>query len=274
MSTEIYYFSGTGNSLHVAKELQKRLPETTLIPLVSLLSKNAVKTAADTVGFVFPIHMTTVPPIIKDIIRKLDIKSANYIFAVATRVGTPCNTAFSKIEKILQQKGKSLDAQLILNMASNDPKFKGWRAAAQEEIAELETVNQERLNSFAKTIMNREKYRDPDTHVTLPVNFVIEHLGAFLADYSGDGGKSFYADAKCSGCGTCEKVCLSRKIKMTDQKPVWQKSPSCFLCYACINFCPAQSIQIRSGRFFKFYTDQQGRYFHPDATTEDIAGQK
>jgi hypothetical protein len=33
VSTGIYYFSGTGNSLHVAQELQKRLPETTLILL-------------------------------------------------------------------------------------------------------------------------------------------------------------------------------------------------------------------------------------------------
>jgi flavodoxin len=27
MGIEVYYFSGTGNSLHVAKELQKRIPE-------------------------------------------------------------------------------------------------------------------------------------------------------------------------------------------------------------------------------------------------------
>jgi len=43
MNTEIYYFSGTGNSLHVAKELQKRIPETNLIPIVSLLKKMLLK---------------------------------------------------------------------------------------------------------------------------------------------------------------------------------------------------------------------------------------
>ena len=32
---EIYYFSGTGNSLHLARELQKRIPETKLIPITS-----------------------------------------------------------------------------------------------------------------------------------------------------------------------------------------------------------------------------------------------
>lgn len=37
MGADIYYFSGTGNSFHVAKELQKRVPEVNLIPIVSLI---------------------------------------------------------------------------------------------------------------------------------------------------------------------------------------------------------------------------------------------
>lgn len=43
MSTEIYYFSGTGNSLHVAKELQKRIQDTKLRPIVNHLKKNIIK---------------------------------------------------------------------------------------------------------------------------------------------------------------------------------------------------------------------------------------
>jgi len=37
MKTEIYYFSGTGNSLHVARELQKRLTGAMLIPVIGAL---------------------------------------------------------------------------------------------------------------------------------------------------------------------------------------------------------------------------------------------
>ncbi len=93
---ELYYFSGTGNSLHVAKELQKRIPETNLIPMVSLINNDVVETRGETIGFVFPIHFTTVPMIVKSLISKLDLKSAKYIFAIATRQGTPCSTAFTK----------------------------------------------------------------------------------------------------------------------------------------------------------------------------------
>ena len=59
--TEIYYFSGTENSLHVAKELQKRIPKANIIPIVSLLNKDVIETKGETVGFVFPIYFTAIP---------------------------------------------------------------------------------------------------------------------------------------------------------------------------------------------------------------------
>ena len=104
---EIYYFSGTGNSLHVAKDLQKRIPETNLIPIVSLLNKDSVKSNGETVGFVFPIHGMTIPIPVKTFLKKLNLQSAHYIFAIATRGGTKC-FAFSKIDDLLKKKGKSL----------------------------------------------------------------------------------------------------------------------------------------------------------------------
>jgi len=274
MSTEIYYFSGTGNSLHVAKELQKRIPQTNIIPLVSLLNKDVIETNGKTVGFVFPIHFATVPMIVKSIIRKMDLKSAKYVFATATREGTPCSSAFKKIEKVLKKKGKSLDSYLILNMASNDPKFDGWHSATVKEIADFELVVQDKLDSFQHVIANKLKYRADDTEITHPVNFFFEFLGSVLSEIPSDYGKAYYADENCSGCGVCEKVCLSQKIKMVDKKPVWQKTVTCFACDACLNFCPAQAVQMRSGRFIKFHTDTNGRYTHPYATVNDIAAQK
>ena len=80
MSTEICYFSGTGNSLHVAKELQKRIPESNLIPIVSLLNNDAIKTNGDTIGVIFPIYFLTIPIPVRDFLNKLDVASIQYIF--------------------------------------------------------------------------------------------------------------------------------------------------------------------------------------------------
>ncbi|HYE67298.1 MAG TPA: 4Fe-4S dicluster domain-containing protein, partial [Anaerovoracaceae bacterium] len=84
----------------------------------------------------------------------------------------------------------------------------------------------------------------------------------------------FVADPNCKGCGTCERVCLSSKIRMVDGKPEWQKKHDCYSCYACLNFCPERAIQLKSTPIIKFYTEQNGRYHHPDITQNDIAMQK
>ena len=39
---DIYYFTGTGNTLYIAREMQKRLPGATLVPAVSVLSQQDV----------------------------------------------------------------------------------------------------------------------------------------------------------------------------------------------------------------------------------------
>ena len=97
MSTEIYYFSGTGNSLHVAKELQKRMPKARLIPIMSLVKEESVTTRGETVGFVFPHYASTLPKVVHSFVRKLDLGSAQYLFAIATR-GATKTMAFDEID--------------------------------------------------------------------------------------------------------------------------------------------------------------------------------
>jgi ferredoxin len=264
MSMEIYYFSGTGNSLHVARELQTRVPGTKLIPMVSLLNQDVIATHGETVGFVFPIYFTAVPMVVKNFIQKLDLQSTKFIFAIATRIGTS-HSAFFSIDKILKQKGKSLDAYFTLNMASNDPKF-NYQVPNPEEIAKLESVVQERLGPIGKIIISQAKNREEDIHCITRVPLV--RLLARLVALTDGLKTNLYADGKCTGCGTCEKVCLSKKIKMNNQKPVWQERVQCFHCAACLNYCPAQAVQIKS------FTEKNGRYPHPYATVEDIVGQK
>ena len=55
MGTEIYYFSGTGNSLVVAKDVAEK-NNGKLVSIPSLMNKKSIKTEADVIGFVFPIR--------------------------------------------------------------------------------------------------------------------------------------------------------------------------------------------------------------------------
>lgn len=228
----------------------------------------------------FPIHGMTVPIPVRNFIKKINLESTSYIFSIITRGGTKC-FAVSDIEKILKKKGKNLDSFFIQTMFNNDPKLESFEIPTKEEISALEIKIQNRLEFIAKTILNKEKYREKDTdYVSFPFikpfTLLLERLvllGMRYAEY--DGAKDyFYSDLKCTGCGICQKVCPSGKIKMVEDKPLWQKNIKCYLCYACLNYCPCQSVQIKSQWFMKSHTKIKGRYPHPFAKASDIAGQK
>lgn len=280
MSTEIYYFSGTGNSLYVARELQKRIPDSTLIPIVSLLNKTDIHTNGKSVGIVFPVHAITIPIAVKRFLKKIDMNSAEYIFAIATRGGTIFR-GFKIIDKLLKKK-KHLNSHFILNMCMNDPREKQYKSPDEAEISKLESVVQERLDSIQSIVADRKTCCEKDSEYLIDFpynrffNYLMEQLvifGMTVSEYIG-GVNYFCSDSKCTGCGVCEKVCLSQKIKMMDKKPVWQKKVLCYMCYACVNYCPVQSVQVNDIPAVKSYTRQNGRYSHPYATVKDINAEK
>lgn len=281
MCTEIYYFSGTGNSLYAARELQKRIPDSKLIPIISLINKDVIKTNGKSIGIVFPVHALTIPIAVKRFLKKADMESAEYIFAVATRGGTIFR-GFEKIDKLLKRKNKHLDSHFILNMYMNDPREKEYKSPSEDDILKLEALVQEKLNSIQSIILNKETSREDDSEYLINfdynrlLNSLLEKsvlLGMDISEHIG-GVNYFCSDSKCTGCGICEKVCLSQKIKIIDKKPVWEKSTFCYMCYACINYCPVQAIQVNDIPVVKSYTRQNGRYTHPYATVKDISAQK
>jgi hypothetical protein len=118
--------------------------------MVRLLNRDIVESVSDSVGFVFPIHLAMAPAPVIDFVKKLNLKSAEYIFAIATRAGSQ-HRAFIDLEKTLKKKNKSLDSFFTLNMASNDPKFEGWHAATAEEIRKMESDVQKSLIQSTKS---------------------------------------------------------------------------------------------------------------------------
>jgi ferredoxin len=95
------------------------------------------------------------------------------------------------------------------------------------KIRKIKTITAEELKYGSVPVeeWNNHEYR----------NYLLEKLvlwGMTTAEYIG-GVNYFYTDTKCNGCGICERVCLSKKIKMTDNKPIWQKNP--LLCVFCLS---------------------------------------
>lgn len=283
MNTQIYYYSGTGNSLHVAQELGKRILGAKLIPILSLVDHEPVIVNAETVGFVFPHYASTLPRVVHAFIERLDLGSTSYLFAIATRGGTK-TMAFAEIDQILKSRGRRLDAFFAITMPSgSDPLVEAYvNRITGERIQRLESQMLARLDAIQHVIVNQDVSREEDQGDTPPPPFLVPLLPLIEAatpllirlGKMVETSFEFYEDETCIGCGVCETVCLAEKVRMVDGRPVWREEVPCHGCFACLNFCPQESIQVRSRWFLRSYTAQNGRYHHPQITARDIAAQK
>jgi ferredoxin len=264
---EIFYFSGTGNSLHVARELQSRLPGAELIPVMGVLEKRKIRAKAGTTGIIFPIHALTFPWPVKKFLKKIDLALSTYIFAIATR---ECFTkVFTDINKLLAVQNKSLDAYFSIEMPQNYiPIFKIYSG---EQFNKVELEMKKKLDYIKKIIAHKEPEQPKDpgkwlffSHILYPL-FTLYYQKIRFKNME----KAFYTDLKCNGCGMCEKICLSGKIKIIENRPKWDTQVKCTYCFACLHYCPVRAIQIKGRK-----TTKKGRYHHPSIKANDIIKQK
>jgi ferredoxin/flavodoxin len=263
MSIEIYYFTGTGNSLFIAKELCKQLSNSVIIPISSLENMKTINLKSEIIGIVFPVYYVDIPNIVMRFAKKLEDIKGKYIFAICN-YGGEAGTSLKHVKNILKTKGGELSAGFGVHMPQNAFN-KPW-----ENYEKLYDKSLARIDFIVKKIISRKKgvfYSNTLLHIILsPLNLLfrlmtksslkritgspklsneeIEDL-IYLTD------KTFFTNESCNGCGICEKVCPVNNIKLVSKKPKWQNH--CESCLACFNWCPQKAIEggITKGFYYK-----------------------
>lgn len=261
MKTTIFYFTGTGNSLKVAKDLYESLDDCVMVPMVKEWEKDVITTSSEKVGFVFPMHYWGLPRVVYDFIYKLNLDKVKYIFTVITRSGDLDANALPQIEELLNRSSKHLNSSYFVQMPANY--ILGEETHSKEEQEEYfkkeaqqitKIVNDINTNKMAIEIDPTKKKRS------------FEKTNKVFREDVFESDKFFYADDSCNSCGICANVCPVSNIKLVEGKPQWQHR--CVQCLACIHYCPEVSIQYGDK------TIKRGRYHHPEITVKDMMGQK
>ncbi len=253
MSTKIFYFSGTGNSLVVAKRVKEAFEDSEIISISDILknsdSEISTEITAENIGFVFPLYCFSLPEIVIRFLKKYRF-NAKYIFAVVTRAGGAWQGgALSHADKLLKAGGTRLSAGYYIRMPSN---YLPMTANVPEEAMKQKLKNaDEQIYSVIKKLVERQCTRDGEY-----TNFIPYAVHPSFIKYVTSTDKGFHTDNNCNGCGICEKVCKVSNITMKDSKPQWQHK--CQSCMACINYCPCKAIQ------YKKRTQALNRYHHPE----------
>jgi len=287
MSTEIYYFTSTGNSLVVARDIAERT-KGTLISISSTRDKKEISTGAEVIGLVFPVYYASLgrsglPRIVEQFAGKLQAIRSKYLFAVCTHSGGPVDT-IENLNRIVQSRGGELAVgfgvqtgipytpsakinyalfhqELEMDPLADDEKrqalFAAWRTRLgllQRHIHAREQGEIETRNAMAKALgtpwllFQRRLAIARYRTLSNSTSQSLEDLVP-LAD------TSFCTTEICNGCGTCAKICPVGNIKLVDGRPVWQHH--CETCYACFQWCPREAIH---GKIVEY----EKRDHHPD----------
>ena len=256
MRSEVYYFSGTGNTLYVAKKIGEKL-DCDIKGIHSYINESSVETDAEKIIVAFPVYAWGPPVAVMNFVDKIKDVEKKDIYCVMTYGGSPGGAAHI-FRKRLQKAGGKLTAALGLRMPDNC-------------ITLFDVPKEEKRNKILDE--SHEKIDEIANYIAEGKSGDIKSSGFIVDLVSGPAYKSFlfglpkmdknfYSTEKCTKCGLCKDICPVKNIELVDGKPVWQGK--CEQCMACIQWCPVQAIQ------YKKKTVKRGRYHHPDIKVNEM----
>lgn len=257
MKTDIYYFSGSGNSLNIAQNLSSKMEHSKIISIPHAIN-NSTKITGEIIGIVCPIYFHNIPHIVRSFIKK--IKDAKYLFMVyvgAGELGKGLNTT----KKLFAAQNVQLFSLFNIPMPDNSTRY---GEMPEEKQKEMFNNAEKKIEDIVEIVSEKEEHFD-NTNTSLIKTYI--HPGilfTFLYGSMKKMDKDFITDENCNGCTTCQKVCPVNNITMKNSRPVWNKNGRCQVCCACHNWCPKESIQHSST------TAGIKRYHNPNIMIKDI----
>ncbi len=249
----LFYFSGTGNCLKLAKDIAKALSNCELVAMGNK-EKYFLEDTYSSIGFVYPTYFQGIPNKVRGFLHQLDFggNQSAYVYAVASCGGMAGN-AVSQVKEILNQKGVALDYGNSITMFSNYIVMYDMSSKVDEKTSKSDRA----AISVIADIQNKRQRA-----VGKPNSF-FEWYYTKIARTIPTMDKGYWVSENCVGCGICEKVCPVSNIALVDRKPAFQHH--CEQCVACIQYCPKQAIQ------YKHITQNRGRYTNPYISHQELS---
>lgn len=232
----VLYFTGTGNCLHVARELAGEGAELLSIP--QLMKRKDIEIEADEIGIVYPVYGHMPPGMVRRFIKQAKLR-AGYKFAVLTYGNRKCS-AVEIWDGIARRAGHSFDYIGTLIMVDNWlPNFD------MNEQMKIDKHIPENLGRIRADIDARKRWHEPVTELER------QQHREFLERTGIDPERGFAVRSEdyftvtdaCVQCGICSAVCPCGNYKLAAGGA--KAEGGCEFCFACIQNCPQHAIQFR-----------------------------
>lgn len=258
MKNIIFYFSGTGNALYVAREIMQKIENCELVNIAKIYKDSYQVSGFDKVGFIFPVYGFGAPLIVEKFISKLEVQDCSYLFSLMVHGGGPFG-AYRDFKKVLSKNHIQINAGFELETPSNY--ISGGKILSEEESITLFNNQRENLEKISLKI-NTKTLSEPD--VSFGKRFFTFLIRPVIRKMVGRTSKKFNFNEKCNSCGICARICPKELISYDSAgKPIWQKK-NCEMCFSCINLCPQKAIE------YGVVTKDKNRYKNPYVKVKDF----
>ena len=234
----VLYFSATGNTEFIAKELAKRLDDE-CVNLLERIKKQEYTPIHSRKPFVIcaPVYVCEIPRFMAKYLKKQSFSGSKDVYFILTSGGY-CGPSGLLLKKIFKAKKMKCHGHAEFKMPRNYVASDSYAMLEKEQVEERIINSYQQLGQVASDILAGNKLTARhvflfETLITLPIN-------PLWCKYKLKA-KDFYAKDSCIACGKCERLCPLNNIKMVDKKPVW--STQCTHCMACIGNCPVAAIE-------------------------------
>lgn len=241
MKIQIYYFSGTGNTDFVVKELAKCLEKLgNVVSVDSCENTQYINNDYDVLGVAFPIHSSYAPKVFQEFLKKLPVANNIPFFGVVTS-GYMAGDVLSLEGKKLKEKGyvPFLYRNIVVGNNLHLPILCPLKVTRKEKLDKrLPRINDQVLDIAAKV---NSKTKDIRGNSIIGKSFGIlqRSIGKVHERINF---KGFISDENCIKCGWCIRNCPTKNISVENNKVVFGNN--CIVCMRCYSFCPKKAIQM------------------------------
>ena len=229
----VFYFTGTGNSLYIAKKIAKQWEESP-VSIPQAIHQKPMEFTADQIGIVAPVYGHELPPMVKDFLQKARF-CTDYFFFVLT-YGNRHGGAAELVKTQCEQWGITAAYINVVLMVDN------WLPSFDmDEQKMLDKQVESQISVILADLKAKKQMISPVSETDrIAHRKFLDRMNQLPGDAwqhlvrIGDG---------CTGCGICQRVCPSASIRLVEGRAVHLPG-NCQTCLACVHACPQKAIGL------------------------------
>jgi len=252
---DLVVWSGTGNTLHVAERFAQsaRAQGANARILTAAAPTEGDPSPRRLLGLLAPTHGFTAPwPLLKAAFTHPNVRGID-AFVLVTRGGTRIagktlpgfeGTAAYLPAAILAWRGARVRGVGAIDMPLN------WTvavpAASPKDVRAIAERGDAQVDRFSRRILGGESAFGGFAQLVIGALMMPLSLGYMLIARLLLA-KMFFADERCTSCGTCEQLCPQAAVHLrgSARRPYW--TYRCQNCMRCMSNCPTDAIQGGQG---------------------------